>query len=1525
MTNDVRIILPVAALVGQFKSTDSEILRILDMKFILHSIGRMPAKERREVIPSILRGISRASMDDTSTDRLVNLIFRVLPDIKVPPAGTEAAARFPEDVGLSDAADTRALAEWFGRLLLLTFRNRPMPLGGGFLPQPGAVADREEAVVGEGLSPREVELLTLRGDVKTWDPRFPQGLSLLETRLKVLALLSSTAFSDEDRFMPALYAAGHPDKRISGLGDDLLKKSTVSLEDGARIQRLFDAHGDLSASYRTRILTLLSKSSVSVTFSDEIVRAVDKDIHADVQSLELKRLHGALLEYISWVARIGPTEECGVALMAHLRAYIADQGWPVPNASQDELLGTLRSRAYESIGMLAGGTVMDDSDRLELARWLFQSLAKDPVQQVVVSVDGALSSLASRLKPPLNLDVEEQLKTLLLVYMTLATDDSEDAPRNVRHAATKWANTCLPFSNPTARWIDILAVAGRQDERSDVVEEGKKGLDPWTYLADAPTTTGLPDWQTLVQFFFEEKIPQANVPAFREMDVDRAPTMVNFPESGFLALPLAINFCLRMLFLRALPEFTLNRGWERELEAAVHSNKSSKDAIRRYVARHGGTAVSTLLLASFEGAKLRQLPAAEESLRAFVSLAAVCPRSAVSALARRARELLPLTRSNRKETRSLAAKALGILGGHPKSSTEDIEYLKVSLFTTARTWKTAVGAEMNAAEGAFLALGYLLSRLVYYSPQRASEFTGDIVELIPESREIAEAPSSFQSVVYEAVAQLWTAGIPALPLSSDKGEAIVAALDVLTTHAKKSSELAVAAMGRMSIALDLAQDGADRTKPLPDMVLDKLYGLHELKQAEAQFAVGEAIAAVVACWDSDSLQLSLDVESEDRSYQKGRRSELTTQVLAKILADCKTTKPALLKASGIWLFCLVQHCSHLPEIQSKLRESQDAFMRLLSARDELVQETASRGLSLVYEKGDESLKGALVRDLVAAFTGSGPQLKVDEETELFDAGALPTGEGKSITSYKDIVNLANEVGDQSLVYKFMSLATNAATWSTRSAFGRFGLSNILSESEIDPKLYPKLYRYRFDPNPNVRKSMNDIWSAIVKDPNAVMEAHFDAIMEDLMKNILGREWRVREASCAAVSDLVQGRPFPQYEKYYGEIWVHAAKVLDDIKGSVREAAFKLCMTLSKTLVRQLEEGSKGAAASAMMKQALNFLLSERGIESSVEDVKIFSTITVLDIAKHGGKALRPVIPTMIPQLLGLLSTIEGSVVNYAYQRASEQGREKIDKARSSAVSRSPITEAIENLLRNVDGNVMTDLTPGLEAAVKSALALPTKIGCSRVLSTLATRHAADFGPHSARFLDLMLKQVLDKNDEASTGYARAAAYIVRVAPDQARTKFVTKLVDIYFAAEDETRRQKVGDVNLALAQLSPDHFNALEGYLLPFAYLGMHDTDDYVRKEFTEIWNKHAGSTLSILRYVPEIVGLVERALDIQQVRPSFPASTLDLPPLLTNVVPSGRSNTPAPWLRQPWPKLWPTPAPCRAAWAAAATVRASR
>ncbi|KAK4156631.1 proteasome component ECM29 [Chaetomidium leptoderma] len=1469
------IVLPVGALLDQYKGTEQPLIRHFDLIYIQHSVGKLSADEQRTLVPKALRGISSGST--ASTSQLFNVILRMLPAVKAPPRGSKEDVDFREAMGLGDPEDAKFVAELLGKLLLLRTN------AAGSAPSPG-------------LTGADISFLTF-DKPETWDPA-AGGLNLLEARIQAVSLLASGAFTDEERFIPAIYAASSPDYRISGVGDDMLKRTSVSLEDKGLAQKLFDAHSKLPPPYRIRILGVLSKSEVATTLTDEVLAAFRRNVTTQAEpgdamqidgqpsagkssGLELNKLHRALFEFINWVARIGPSKtdykRIGPPLVELLKDFVVAQGWPKPGRqSLDE--STLRSRAYETIGILAKGASMSDNDRLSLAGWLFRSLSEDPTPDVVVNIDGALSSLTSLFKPPHNFVINTQLQSILLTYMTLKDNDG-DSVRSARHAVAKWANHCLLFSDVYARWIDVLAIAGRPDERSDVVEEGQKGLDPWTYYANDDKSRTLPDWKEMVQMFFKEPIAPLNASSLwshtRGMDIDNRGVFVNFPAQSIPAFPVAVDYCRRILFLTALKDFQVEPGWERRLGALLQSDLSTRQTIRAYLSAFTRQehALFHLLRAAFEGMLKEDVGIAEPCARSFVDIASMSSKAILEPLASRSIELLSLVKSNKKELRVLGSRAFGILAAHPSNSPEAVANSKEALVVITKNLATAVGSELNAVEGAFLALAHLISRRIYYSAESSDSIAVNLGKILPSLDSVSSARVSTQEALFEAYSQLWTAAIQTVP---DGGEAdqnlhnflSKGFIEPLLIYAKKGNEKAITAIGRLAISIAVTEAAGDSTaNDTLGMILEKLYSLYEIKQAEVHFAVGEAIAAAVACWDAEVVQLTIDVQAAGASYQVSKRAARLTTVLEKLLTDCKTTKPSLLKASGIWLFCVIQHCSHLPEVQSRLRECQVAFMRLLSARDELVQETASRGLALVYEKGDSDLKGELVRDLVASFTGSGPQLKVDQETELFDAGALPTGDGKSVTSYKDIVSLANEVGDPSLVYKFMSLATNAATWSTRSAFGRFGLSNILSESEIDPKLYPKLYRYRFDPNQNVQRSMNDIWKALVKDSTTVMETHFDSIMKDLLKSILGKEWRVREASCAAISDLISGRPFPKYEPYYKDIWTAALKVLDDVKATVRNAALHLCIALSTTLVRQLEESGSTNTAKAMMNEALPFLLSDKGIESGAEDVKIFATITVMKIAKSGGDALKPYIPTMVPHLLDLLSTIEPEAINYHYQRAGEDNREKIDKLRSAMVSRSPIAEAIENCLRNVDGPVMKDFAPRLQESIKAALGMPTKIGCARVLSTLATRHGPSFAPYSPVFLTLMEKQTLDRNDEVSQNYARAAAYLLRIVPTpEAKIRFADRLVQLYLDSEDEARRQKVADAVLALSKISPDHFNALEGQLVPFAFLARHDTDDYVRREGQEVWDTHAGSTsLTVVRHLAEVVALVERCLGTPQ------------------------------------------------------------
>jgi proteasome component ECM29 len=946
------------------------------------------------------------------------------------------------------------------------------------------------------------------------------------------------------------------------------------------------------------------------------------------------------------------------------------------------------------------------------------------------------------------------------------------------------------------------------------------------------------------------------------MDVDAVSVFGNFPGSKIHAFPSAVTYCRRMLLMAALEKtdspLTVDADWERQLDVLFRSDKLSRKAMKTHVKSVDENALLVYLTASFEGMLRNDGNGLGECGKCFVEVASIAPSSTIAKLAERASELLPSIRSNNVATRFLATQAFGILAPHPASPTASTQGFMALLADDIKPWTTAVGADANKVHGSILAMGSILSRCAYYD--RLEDIDRVIVEesttLLLNIYAEAKDASTKEAVLY-AIGQLCASGVLTAAVVENSMSGAAATIEALTSEAKKGNEKAISTLGRLALVFD---DNVDESEGSLSSITSNLYSLFELKQAETHFTVGEALSCVAAGWDSDVLQLSLDVDAPYIGRKK--RHQTMEKMLLKLLQECKTTKPSLKKASGIWLFCLIQYCGHLSEIQASLRECQAAFMGLLSARDELVQETASRGLSLVYEQGDKELREQLVKDLVASFTGTSTQLKVDEETELFEPGALPTGEGNSVTSYKDIISLANEVGDQSLVYKFMSLASNAATWSTRAAFGRFGLSSILSESEIDPKLYPKLYRYRFDPNPNVQRSMNDIWSALIKDSSATINLHFEEILADLLKSILGKEWRTRQASCAAIADLLQGREFDKYEKHLQEIWAVAFKVLDDIKGSVRLAALSLSMVLTNILVRQVEAGTSSKHAQTMLKDVLPFLLSGQGMESSAKEVRQFATVTVLKLIKSGGKVLLPFVPELVEQLLGLLSTIEPEAINYIYQQAAQYNltEAKIDSVRSDAVAQSPLMEGIERCLDLLDEPTMKEFAPRLENTVKTTLGMPSKVGCAAVLVSLATRHSFVFRPHTDMFLKTIEKAVLDRNNAVSAAYARSAGYLSRLGSDGALLRLASYSRGLYFNAEDETRRQVAAEITYAVSKFATDRFNALASEFLPFVFFAKHDFDDHVKEQFEKTWSENVGGSRAVLLYSKEIYSIsIER------------------------------------------------------------------
>ncbi|OGM40866.1 proteasome component (Ecm29) [Aspergillus bombycis] len=1485
--------LPVAALLKQFKEQKSKLVRHFDLIYIQQGIDRLGANARIEILLPLLQGISEIGIStDDQAAVVFNLVLRLLPLLKLPPKDSTEDIQLKSRLGLSDK-DTKFLSSWFEKLLIL-------------FP-----ADKNASTC-PGLSPADYAFLNKGASVsETWNSSSHGGLNLTETKATALRFLGSRAFTDSERFFPALVASADPNSRLADLGEEILRRFEPALEDADVVNRLFtlyfgsvkpDGATPARTALRIKILVHLGKSLKATTETADILRLIEEGLLSDVarssQGLQASKLRTQIFTFTTWVVRIGsPTDLRQIApkVIAGLRDFIHSQGWPSPGSSGQRLPATdlsLRGLAYESIGILVPKVDFQAQEEknaisgFELIRWLFISLSSDDSSaQIFVSIEQALGSILNSSVDSWDKKFQESLRPFLLRQMNNPAGQEDSVTgfkivRRTQYAAVRFSNRFLPYSDVVARWIDLMAVACGSERHQEVVEEGKKGLHPYWYRLLNPTKDKV--WFTSVTANSRSswfKFPSFSEAARFLLGSTASTVVPGLSAPEILSGPYKEAFNYTITFLRNILlwesfsgsniSMEIEQDWEIKLDMLLTSDEQARSAVKRYIENSDKEAVLLFLTSSLSGlsggAQKGLLQCGED----FIGICSLASNDIVEPMVSKVATLKNSLYSNDQELQNLAARALGILASHPAFSENKLRELLSDLSVPMGSWKSAIGEVVLRVRGAVLALAYILSRLafrnsIYKAPETTVNlFISTVFDIIRDARD-----SLLRQSAHVAIGQLSLSGVLSTTvLSNDEWEIIN---DKLKPDAKAESEIAITAMG----LLHLSFSKADHKGPQFTNFLNSLYDLHEIRSPETHFTVGEALSGAAAGWTSKSMATEFDVDEKLPTWQLS--DTVFAEMCDKIITDCGASKPSLRKASSIWLLCLVKNCGHLQQMQTRLRKCQRTFTRLLADRDEVVQETGAQGLSLVYDIGDQTLKDDLVRDLVDSFTAAGSNLgggKVNEDTELFEPGALPTGGGSSVNTYKDIMNLASEAGDPTLVYRFMSLASNNALWTNRAAFSKLGISTIFSDSSANgylaknPKIYPKLFRYRFDPNPNVQRSMNTIWQALVKDPAAIVSDHFDEIMDDLLKSMLiGREWRVRQASCAAIADLIQGRQPEKYSNYMEEIFLKAFKLVDDIKESVRSAALKLCQTITNAVIRTLETSyAETRRADTMLAGTIPFLLSDKGMESDIQEVQGFAIGALIQIIKKSpGQLLRPFVPSVMEQFLNSLSSLEPQAVNYVHLNADKYGLtgQEIDKMRLSSIRTSPMMEVIERyLIDMLDETSMKEFADSLERVLRSAVGLPTKVGCSRVLVLLSMRTVL-FRPYADRFIKLLVKYVVDRNDTVSASYCTSIGYLMRLASDDRVLKTIEHAKTLYLTAEDTSQRIIAAEILHSTSKLSNDRFMAFAATALPFIFVSRYDTDEHVQEAFEKTWQDNVGGNRAVSLYIKEITSLVSDNLD---------------------------------------------------------------
>ncbi|KAK5076267.1 proteasome component M29 [Lithohypha guttulata] len=1439
---DQSIQLPVEALPKVFQQSSNAFVKQFSLLFIQQGLDRLSPQDGISALPSVIQSAIRLSSQDQSSKKMFTVAIDFLLDVLVSWRPPEHAS--PDDQALKskfdlDSEQATILSEQLSYYLL-------------FDPKVG-----QQPFITEELLP-------------VFTKQYARRSSIVPNLANFIFM---SIFTDAQRFVPAIILSVDANAAANARADVMFKQCDFDLEDDSFVDPALNLYNIVRPKLQTRILTLLSRSKASTSRIERILGIIQSQLGEPATNLEASKLRAAMFSYLIWSVRMNPEMgRIAKELRESLKQFIEMQGWPAPsNLSASDT--DLRAKAFESIGLLCGLedklSQVDGTDPMtaeprimfDLVSWLFTSLRCDTSKDVRHSIEESLS----RLMTAVTIDSEGErakLKSLLLWNATAQEGDEDPiyhvATRTlVQYPAVRFANKVLPFSDVDARVIDLIALTST---RREVVEEGHRGLDPsWhttslriSHIAREPIAS-MPSFESFAKTLFGDGVVSI-----------KSNASLSHPSAVAGAVQFSRNLIASQAWHNSSFSVDDESDWQRKIDATLDNESEARSAFRHALQEIPKILLVQLLRLCYKGMALGSI----DSGQAAFQLSSLASNEILQQLSTDALLELETASNTAPQNRYWACRIAGMILSLSSSWEESVG----SSLTACISWQSAVGQEQTRVETALLKAACILSRRALRQPtSNLDNVLSGIWGLCRGT--MASTNKGLRHTSCTVVGQI------ALCVAPIRLDAVMEMIDKLLGAAKKENdEAAVSALGRLASFVWRNLSSDEKSK-----LLEKLYDLHEVRKAEFHFALGEALAVAALRFQSSSTLTEFDIDAE---IPGANNSDLFKRLLSDILERSKTTKPALKKATGIWLLSLVEFCTTKDLLTPYMREIQVAFSRLLSDRDEIVQETGSRGLGIVYERGDRALRDDLVRDLVQSFTGNSARTggTVTEETQLFEPGALPTENGQSVSTYKDIVSLAQEMGDPSLVYRFMNLASNNAIWTSRAAFGRFGLSGVLANSDYlreNKKFYPKLFRYRFDPNPNVQRSMDDIWKALVKDSNATIDEYFDIIIEDLLQSIVyGREWRAREASCAAISDLVQGRDVEKFERYLDDIWKVAFKVLDDVKESVRVAAMKLCRTLTNMLLRNLEvEGGTTKRATTMLKHAMPFLIDQ--LEAGAgKEVQQYAIVTLLDIVKKAPpRSLQNYAPIILETFVNSLSSLEHESINYLHLNADKYGltADKLDSMRVSSIGASPVTEAIEKCLDSLtavsqdsdDPDAMQGVerssTPletamkKLENSFKVTIGLPSRVGLSRVMVTLVVRYHAAFRQFADRFVRLTRKSILDRNATISQSFSTALAYLLRLASEKEVRQTIEHIQKLYFESQDVSHRAVAGEVVQATSKASNDLFMRFATSFLPFTFIGRQDLDDDVRERFDAAWTDNVGGSRTLLLYLKEIVEMASQ------------------------------------------------------------------
>jgi proteasome component ECM29 len=1199
-----------------------------------------------------------------------------------------------------------------------------------------------------------------------------------------------------------------------------------------------------SLATRTLILELLPRSKAASVLGSPCIQLFFSAIFAPA-NIQFPKIHLSALGFVQTMIREFSDAQHKIfapILLSGLSKYMAwlkEIEYMGPNATtaptlykQSEQLKIATLHAFSALGRrsphLFSGNITLIEELMEDLRANKSVVMSSAIQETLISLCPSSSSISN--------EVQDRLKRLMasnfvnkeVEEATMDVDPSPNAEKtpakptiSSKYVSQYYANRCFPFSDEVCRYLNLLGV---NDANTQVVQEAKRGLTPYKVVegdvialipkpadsndesADLHPELSItwPSFTAMVDLVIQSRNPS------------RTPHTLSYPAPTFQSL---ITFLHKLLKFHR--QFFANAQQDPNGRVSHGSLSGYFTFLQEAIVASGANQISHIAAEHYLEA-IQFVPLQVDGSTGDVQMARASPIASINVTASISElQTILLSGSLKPDTMKLVARIIGVLVLNDEPARLSVlEKTSQSLFEHNKSSMTR---------------DVLIGAIHGVSSVIASSFRTGLS--IPQHELLTQVCSAIQNVIETVAAEKFVAvGL--------QNSVLLASCDAIGAIAKwcpDVSEMKSPQIERnlLSTILSLLKSNdvsvviaasyciahiclGNRSLVSSKEVLEGLLATFVVKSEESHFSIGEALSMVTYGWKSlvapDTLVVSTLQEDQAKmaqtkgDYNAEREEKCMEEVLGKVLQEYfLSARPDTRMASAIWLLTILKNCGAHPEILKQLRAIQIGFQQLLSDPNEILQEVAGKGLSQVYELGDEETRKELVNALVIALQKGAASFKVTADSEIFSAGAVgTTPSGDKLTTYRELVNLSSEMGQPDLIYKFMQLSAHNSLWNSKKG-AAFATGELAARAKAQiaphlPQLVPKLYRASYDPNPKIAHSMNSILETLVPDQKEALSKYIKDVFRDLLDHSIDSQWRTREASCNALADLLPARDYEQVAEELKELWERCFRVLDDIKESVRKAAEAFKKSLSALTLRLCDPAYTNRDHGRMaLEIALPHLMS-KGLLSPVKEVRYISINMLQKLAKVASFLLKPHIANLIPVLLTSLASLDSAQLNYLEQHSSSFGisGDVFDEARVAMSKNSPVHATIDTCVQQVDSQNIADLAPKLAILLGSDNHISTRAGAASVITQLALSKP-DACKLTAHKLMLALKKGIGaRSILVRKAYGYAMGQLSRCAKKKTLETVVTGLLDSYknSTPEEVDMRSAIAEALLELSKAS---------------------------------------------------------------------------------------------------------------------------